>query len=188
MSKKFYVEVKGLDSDDGREQLREAGVPDGSILVVTDIDRWPPLARAIREATGMDMGEVRAKVGDGRHVMARMIYAHYARKMGTSTSDIAADLDVDASNARGYIRKFEDRLFGDKAFRALNSRVSALLASDVEWTLPERPKPARRKKRGRKGTAAKKRRRLTPEEIQAIQERRQMKIDFSDANTDETGS
>ena len=156
MSKRYYIEVKGLDGDNGLVQLKGAGVPDGDILVVADDDDlWPPLARAIREATGLAMDEVRGKAKDRRHVMARVIYAHYAHMMGTSAGDIAAHLGMDPSGLRGHMRRFDDRLFGDKEFRSLNSRVSALLASDVEWTPPERPKPARcRKKAKRKGRTA----------------------------------
>ena len=179
MCKKFYVQVKGL-GDDGR-QLLEQYVTKESILVIDDTHRNKLILEAIYKACGVTWEEISSESRGRTHAIARVIYVWHAIKCGDTVQMVCKELGRDRTTIMWYIDHYQDSMEGDKSFARIATRVEELLVSNPDWcprvpktTNTERKKGKKRRKRGKKVPTPK----YTREEIEAIMEKRQLKIDW----------
>lgn len=149
MRKRYYIEVKGL-GDDGEKQLEEAGVAREAILVVDENEKHPSLIRALHEVTGMTKQEIFRGKSDRDHVSARVAYVHFALLDGDTTDAIAHDLSKLNRYIRTYIRLYDSRIYGDRGFKMLVSRLTGLLDADPMWRPLNVEKVVRTKQKGKR--------------------------------------
>lgn len=179
MCKRFYVEVSGL-GEDGVERLVDAGIKKTSILVIDDKNKLQPLINAIYAATGVTFEQICSPERSRKVMVARLIYVHHATIAGQDSLRIMEELNKDKAMFNWYQNHYETSMTYDRSFKRPADQVTAILEQDPEWipTRLEQIRKERKRRRKMKKKKKAKKQELKPEEIAAIVERRQLKIDF----------
>jgi hypothetical protein len=141
---KFMVDVLAIIGCDAVYMLSDWERCEVSLLEKSIADKagkqiiyqgLPPLFVALKRAIGRISGvSFSHMAGDDRarpYVYARMIFAHHLRQNGASVGVIAAELNRNHSTVTYYLRKFNDEMRFNQAFRRMVERVNDEL-------LPER--------------------------------------------------
>ena len=155
MGKRYYIEV----TEDCAGELERMGAVGGSIMVVDDAAatearrRHGALIRAIEELTGVTAERITGKERTRYAVLARTIYAHYARIDGATAEQLEHDMGSRRRYVNYVLADFAVKMEGDLEFRKAEGRVRAILEADPQWSPPrvEKAQHAKRKRgRGRR--------------------------------------
>lgn len=147
MSKRYYIEIRGLDPEKGVEQLGAAGVPADSIRVIEESES--PIEHAIREVTGMTMADITGRGQSRGVVTARVIYVHLALLSGESMGKICSDIKRPRYRVRYYKADYGRKMYGDREFAIAAHKAEELLRADDRWkpATAQKPQPTTRKRK-----------------------------------------
>lgn len=165
MAKRYFIEIVGIDPDRGMAQLIEAGITPNRILEIDENNPMAPVIDAIMSVSGVTWAEITGNSRKHNVIVARTIYVYNAIKRGYTCKDICRDIKKAHNMIRWYETKYEDCFRFDPSFKKVAQKITELVESIT----------INRKEDNSRKTSNKK---LTAEEIEAILDARQLRIQW----------
>ena len=163
MGKRYFIEIVGVDPEDGRNQLIAAGISPSRIMEVDEQNTMAPIINAILAVVGVTWAEIISTKRNRNIIFARMVYVHNALKRGRSYKELCSEIRKAYSMIRYYSTSYDASYRFEPKFKRLADKANVMIDETYKSMEPD---------------DTKKKKKLTAEEVEKILDRRQLKMQW----------